>query len=279
MREQKDPARPETRTVVLSSSAVLVGIVLIIIFAPQSGGVASVLNTLGTTFLTIGLVSFVSEYLLRRALTSDLIRKIDLKQRLHASGVDDVAVLPEHVTIDVFRASRSNVIATIRPTKLLEQLWPEMEKECARNGAHFAVYMPDPDSAVITPLAHRLGLSPEVYSQQIRTAFDELKSRWTRSAQQLSKFDPKANLEVYFVSDDPGHSVISTDSKISLVIEPFNTADGADKAMVFSFRRFDELGKRAQWLSDSVDDLSRRGLVPDWSALGRQRDDTKVVAE
>lgn len=263
---------------VLSCVAVLIGLVAVIIFAPLDGGFPSVLSTLGTTLLTIGIVSFTSEHLLRRALTQDLLKKIGLQQRLHNAGLDDVESWAQYSSANSFGESRSNVIVALRPTSMVERLWPEIERVCATTNSVFDIYFPNPESSSFSALADRLNVSSDVYKQQVETAFSDLQRKWQRSARSKRVLHEKAELNIHLVDDDLGHSVIATDSSFVLIVEPFNPRDGGEDPIVFRFRRRDELAERATWLRDSVADLTRRKHTPDWSAAGRPKDDTKEIA-
>jgi hypothetical protein len=252
----------------LSSGAALVGAVLVAFFASKNDGTSAVFNAFGTTLLTIGIVSFASEHLLRKALTRDLLSKIGLRDRLHNAGLDEIVTWTRYPCEGVFSASQTNTVVALRPASIVERLWPEIETSAGFSPVTFNIYFPDPESRSFEPLAARLAIDPHAYRTQVETAFEDLKKKWTRAAEVKQNLNPKSKIAIHYVGEDLGHSLIASEGSFVLLVEPFNPSDGSDEPMAFRFRRRDELSVRAVWIQDSLNDLVQRKLIPIWGRSG-----------
>jgi hypothetical protein len=136
------------------------------------------LQTLLTTTLSIGGISLLFEYLLRKSWAEDLLRFLRLNVVVAKSGIQHVG---EETTLDWSRSlpQAVEVQALVRdPSKWLQSNLSHLLTASQRHAAKILIGVPDPEGPHFAEVAACVGLTPEQLGQFIEVAVQTVEAQW-----------------------------------------------------------------------------------------------------
>lgn len=235
----------------------ILGLVLIYRFGPAPPGARGwhltirqfgLLQTLLTTLLSIGAISLLFEYLLRRSWADDLLRFLRLNVVVAKAGVQYVgedssvewqSTLPKAVEIR----------GLIRdPNKWLMMNLNHLLTACQRHTTTILVGVPDPDGTRFEEVAGSVGLTVEQLQQNIKVTQDSIVTQWRALKPHLND---GSVLRIVTYSQIPMFEVISVDnSTYCLLSRPVDHQLG-DRALALEFFQ-DSPQYPANWLREAL---------------------------
>lgn len=209
------------------------------------------LQTFLTTVLSIGAISLLFEFLLRRSWATDLLHFLRLNVVVARSGVQHVGS-ETTVEWDAPLARAVEIRALVRdPSKWFLMNLPHVLRACQQHSASVLVGVPDPDGPNFPAIAECVGLTAPQLKQNIEVAIGTVENQW---GAQKPHLNDGSVIRVVTYPQIPLYDVISIDNATFCVLSrPIRHALG-DYGLVFEFMQ-DSPQYPADWLRESLASL------------------------
>lgn len=251
------------RFTVLIIGSLLLSLVLYVISAGVVGVAQSIISGLASALFALGIVTYTSEYVLKSAFTEDILDITELKHEIYNVGIQQI-ILEGNVSWPNFLASTREVtIVTLRPSRWHATMWPSVLHLAARRQVQVSVIFIAPSSQSSALMAQRLGLTPEIYAEEVKRIARTIEDEWKRE-----KVDWPANgstLEIQQVDVVSMHSLVRVDGGACLIAEPVLTSAGSQATLCFIFRDIEGRSVAEKWLAGGLQDIRSRCGVPVWT--------------
>jgi hypothetical protein len=206
------------------------------------------LQTLLTTVLSIGVISLLFEYLLRRSWAEDLLRFLRLNVAVSKSGIQHVG---EEPSVDWAAAlgQAVEVRALVRdPSKWLQTNLSHLLLAAQRHSANILIGVPNPDGEHFEDIAACVGLSADQLRQSIDIATQSLEAQWAAHKPHLNE---GSVFRLVPYDQIPLYELVAVDnSTFCFLSRPVSHGIG-DYALVLEFLQ-DSPQYPATWLRESL---------------------------
>lgn len=198
--------------------AVLVTTIALVVLAGAAtmheGAPTTLLTTVATIGVTLGVGGFVYEAVLREAAVAETVELLELRASIVATGLKE---LTADASVDWHAAFRQASQATLilgSPFGWLEQVWPHILEAGGLRAIDVTVAIPGPDSEGAATLAVRDGRAVDETRQQLRNLTAFLSDSWTNAIGGHSPLKMGSKLTVKIVSYWPSFDLILTNTDV-----------------------------------------------------------------
>jgi hypothetical protein len=236
----------------------LVGVVILAggVLVGDVGG--TILAAVGTTFLTVAILSIVYDAYLKDVLlgeiysamgVQDVVRAVDLEQIVRKDRLD---------LADFLQGATTITVVPLDPETWSHTDWRQVVDQAVRKSVRVVVLLPDHDSPHIDALAERLGIDHDQLIQQVSELPDKLAASWDVRGSALAH----STLEICLYGAISAVGVVATDNRILLEIPPALKHPAADRSTIaVTFGR----GGWSPIVTELVDDQLSETRIPGFS--------------
>lgn len=224
----------------------------------------AVLTSLLSTVISIGILSLIWEYFLRRSYARSLHHYLSLKSSLVATGLTEVSDTNEEqidLHTELGRASRIRCIARNPIDWNLRHLNAVMKAAQSRE-VHVEIVVPNPDGLHLAAVASSLGLGEQDLANNISTAIDTIKTRW----QQANVVASNSTIQIATL-DNPLYDATVVDDLAVIELTVSTNHRPGRSGLAF---RFDGQGRVAAWVRSQFDEAKVGPAL--WAAPPGSRD-------
>jgi hypothetical protein len=260
------PVRPRRfrflgeRFTVLILGSLIVGIALYVVTEWLEGIPKSVVSGLASALFALGAVTFASEYILKTAFTEDVLDISDLKHEVYNAGIQRIADESDVDWSAMLESTRRVDVVALRPSRWQATMWPQILRSAGAHPLTVSVIFVDPISVSLTHMAHRLGVTPESYADEIKRTAHAVENEWKR--EKAGWANSRSTLQIGIVDAVSTHSIVRVDGSTCLIAEPVLAAAGSQATLAFIFRDVVGISLAQKWLAGGIQDISERCGVP-----------------
>lgn len=241
-----------------------IGIILIAGGIEVDEVLGTLLASVGSIFVTVGLLSVVYEAYLKDLLIREIYGALEIKQSLQAIDLRKL-VQRDQVNVDaiLFDAGQISVLP-LDPMSWLLQDWPRVAAAARKAPVVVTIYLPSHDSPHIDVLAQRMGIEVADLGGQIAQLPDQLAESWDQKAAGRSG----SSLQVILYGTVPAIGLLRTRRTTVLELPPslgYATADRSTLALVVGHDGWSPLVKdfvNEQFEEDRIPAFSRSIMRP-----------------
>jgi hypothetical protein len=220
--------------------------------------VGTLLASVGSIFVTVGLLSVVYEAYLKDLLIREIYGALEIKQSLQAVDLRELVQRDQADVAAVLVDADQISALPLDPMSWLLQDWPRVTAAARKASLVVTIYLPSHDSPHIEVLAQRMGIDAADLGGQIAQMPDQLAESWDqKSAGQLG-----SSLQVILYGTVPAIGLLRTGRLTMLELPPslgYATADRSALALVVGHEGWSSL------ISDFVDDQLEEDRIPAYS--------------
>jgi len=249
-----------------------VGLALYVWSTKLTGIPNSIVSGLASAFVTLAIVTFASEYILKTAFTEDVLEITELKHEIYNAGIMQIVEESSFSWADFIGTSGTFTAVSLRPSAWVNRVWPHVLNLAKQIPCRINISFVEPESVAARDTALRLGLDPDVYSIQINQAARDIEHEWKR-AKAAASWRHESRLTVDFVDRAPSHSLARVDGKSCLLIEPIVGGAGSQSTVCFTFRDMNGQPFPDQWLAEGMNDVDMTSGTPYYTDV-RQAEDS-----
>ncbi|WP_313480270.1 hypothetical protein [Microbacterium sp.] len=286
--------------IVIALVSLVVGIVLIWISTSLETPASEILAALGTVIPTIGLVNLVSDLVLQKSVSDDLVDLIGLERRLVDSGLDDVRSAADVDWSHLVRADRELTCFVLNPEQFRMLIWPRILEASKDRLEKVEIILPELPDSVPAPSVdlsaerverpavsvsagdhsagpphetnHASAQSLAVVALASRVGYDEVRYRGAVRdlAAQIesewkatrARWPSVCSLTLRRGLEYPRHAFLRTPPRIALVVDPIARTSDHVGGRVFIFRTEGHRTGTESWLTDSLEALQSTYSAP-----------------
>ncbi|WP_146035575.1 hypothetical protein [Microbacterium testaceum] len=220
--------------------------VAILIFAGSLGtGFWSLFwSALGSAVLSTALALLISEIILKPVLVRDLLSMTRLRDRVEEIALRDLGPSVRVPWSDLYSAAREIDLLIDAPAAWIER---DLDRviACAGRRSRVRVFLPSPESALAV---------------QVNAAEAHLREAWERRQNK----DSKAELEIWFLEDQPDSFMARFDDEIVVAIDAGLRSEA--KSTVYLHVRADGDSDVQTWLRDRWQWADNHSATPAWQS-------------
>ncbi|MGF9662345.1 hypothetical protein AAIH25_10785 [Arthrobacter crystallopoietes] len=179
-------------------------------------------SALATTLLSLAIATTLSEVLLKPVFVADIVRFVELRERLKKTGIHQIGSQSDIKWQDLFDNSSTIKLVITRP-----KYWQDshLARFIARAGPatrRVELYFPNPDlvekdaQTVSDLVAINLGYDPKAYKEELLLAAKDIESAWVRNKAQTQK----STLTIEYLDSVPLHELASFDDNVIVIVPP-----------------------------------------------------------
>ncbi|MCH6230165.1 hypothetical protein MK786_05380 [Microbacterium sp. CFH 31415] len=242
---------------------------------------------------TIGIVNLVSDLVLQKSVSDDLVDLIGLERRLVESGLDDVRSAADVDWSYLVRGDRELTCFVLNPEQFRMLIWPRILEASKDRLEKIEIILPElPDSAPVAPVPDgpderapelepgsvgsdlvsppmeaNAASAPSVVVATLasRVGYDEVRYRGAVRdlAAQIesewkatrARWPSDCSLTLRRGAEYPRHAFLRTPPRIALVVDPIAQASDHVGGRVFIFKTDGRHTGTESWLTDSLEAL------------------------
>jgi hypothetical protein len=160
----------------------------------------------------------------------------------------------------VLDTTRQVEVISLRPGRWQATMWPQILRSAGEHSLAVWVMLVDPDSSALPHMAHRLGMTPESYADEIKRTAETIENEWKR--EKASWPGSKSTLQIDLVDAVSTHSLVRVDGTTCMIAEPVLAAAGSHATLAFIFRDVGGASLPHKWLRGGMQDIVDRRGVP-----------------
>jgi hypothetical protein len=246
------------RSIVVGLALAAVGILLIAGGIEVEEVLGTLLASVGSIFVTVGLLSVVYEAYLKDLLIREIYGALEIKQSLQAIDLREL-VQRDQVDVDAILVDADQIsVLPLDPMSWLLQDWPRVAAVARKASVVVTIYLPTHDSPHIEVLAQRMGIDAVDLGGQIVRLPDQLAESWDQKSAGRSG----SSLQVILYGTVPAVGLLRTGRATVLELPPslgYATADRSALALVVGHDGWSSLVK------DFVNDQFEEDRIPAFS--------------
>lgn len=252
--------KTKSRVLIIALVSVTVALALVWISTHVTAPWNTVLATLATVILTIGLVNLVSDVLLRKSVSDDLISLIQSDRRLIEAGLDGLARIDDVDWVEFLSSDDKVECLVLDHSTFKSVIWPRIMDAAKIHLTQAEIVLINPDAAAaVGEVAHRLDLNEATYSSALAVLRADLEREWKALKSQASI---SCSLTVRLSDQAPAHAYIETPHRAAILLEPLSRSTGHAESHALLFRTQRRLQTYAAWLTSSVAALRETYSAP-----------------
>lgn len=232
-----------------------------------SGGLpASVLSGLASAFVALGIVTIISETLLKNAFTADLLELVGIERELYNAGVLSITEEPDFDWRQFTGEAGKVEAIVLNPVRWRTSVWPHLLRVARRpGGRNITVSFIDPTAEGVVQHAARLTReTPTTYGAQVTSVADALEQDW-KSGQIGSRAVDMSELTINFLPYVPPYSVVRADSATCIVLTPVFPDAGGQEGRCIVFREMAGTTSPHEWCAEGIGLLVRAAPAPQYT--------------
>ncbi|WP_166503351.1 hypothetical protein [Modestobacter italicus] len=219
------------------------------------GDDGTLLDSTGGALFSLGLVTFISDFYLRRAYTYDLIRLVELSGHVKDVGFRR-AETDRHIGwAQIFAGGTAYRFYLPVPTAWLSREWPSVLDAAQKRDVAVSVYLPDPAGPLLASQAGLVGQDAERFAASLEGVAETIEADW-KNAAAANLLRPGSHVTIYLVTDLMPCGLVSVDAKHALLAHEVavRTTQGP---IVFQFEKEDE-SVPLPWFSRQWENISKK---------------------
>lgn len=254
----------------LSRSQILVASLLVILvsvalFAWANRGEEpnSILSAFASALLAIGVVSLISEFILKVTFTNELLDLVGLEKHLHEVGSRFVR---EGSSIDwpAFLARGSEITAILlEPAPWTGREWSHVVSAAKDRATRVKIYLPDPQADPSRTVAEHLQRDVAEYRQELSQAADTMERTWKGARKATAPLHPASSLTIEYLAAAPAYSMVTSDDDAVLLLQSIVAGDAPPDNLALGFRA--RRGFMAQWVTERLREIDETATAPKWT--------------
>lgn len=187
----------------------------------------TVARDLASVLISLGVVTFVYEYLLRASLTNEILQRVGLQQRLVDTGITQIATESDIQWREYLAESRSFFVLLVDPSPTLTRLWALVLEASRDRAVQVVICLPNRASTGFGSMAERLGLTPDQLSDRIDSARRQIEDGWGNAKDAAPRIVRGSSLQIRYFDSAASYEVVRSDGFAVLML-PRAIAAAAD---------------------------------------------------
>jgi hypothetical protein len=174
--------------VALAALAVTAASVIALVVAASwlSGVAQTALSSIASSFLAVGVITFIYDAYLRTSFTAEVLRLVGLRSDLAAAGIEEIREETDFRWNDFLAGGVDYRVLLLDPTTWIDREWPHILAAGRSRVILVEVYLVNPDGGALEHLADNVSLTTDELTQRVATAQRVLEDSWNTAA----KSDP-----------------------------------------------------------------------------------------
>lgn len=178
--------------------------------------VGTVIASLGTILITVGLLSVLYDAYLKDVLLEEIYDAMEIQQNVHSIDLREVVRKDRADLSSLLSGAEEIKVLPLDPGSWSHQEWNRVVEYAVAGVVRVKVFLPNHDSPHVDVLAQRFGVQKDELSQQIARLPDELARSWD----QKKASDLGSTLEIYLYGTVPAAGILLTSRGAMIEIPP-----------------------------------------------------------
>jgi hypothetical protein len=265
------------QTIIIGAAFLILGLALIVapVLFEWNSTTQLLLSSIGSALVSLAVVSLAAEYSLKVTVAHEMRELAGLNQRTYESGLEELNLEGDFDWASAFKAPGHISFIASKPEHVGGHSWQKVFQLAQTSPCQVEINLISPTSRGMGVLSARSGENAAALSAQVVSFTDKITREW-KAAKIARRLNPESRLTIYYLENDPGHSIAQTPTMYLLMLDAPLTEAGSTDLICLSFRKRDGMSQRAPWLKRAFEDLPTIARTIEYTDA-RQTDDKEEV--
>lgn len=254
--------RTKVRVVIIALAALVIAIVSLWVATGLKSPWNAVLAAIASTVLTIGIVNLVSDLVLQRSVSADLMDFIESDRRLVESGLDGLEPVEDIDWLELLTQGTSVEFLVLDPSLFSSVIWTRVLEAGRRTQMDVQIIVVDQKSTFALDVAKRLSLTRVAYLRSVREATDAFESQW-KAMRAHSKAHSTLVLSATMGLASMGYA--RTERTVVLFVPALDSLSGVSPVRGLRIKTSRRGVPIAGWVLESIERVQGDSLAPLYS--------------
>lgn len=198
--------------IVVSAAVTLLGFATIYFSQMYSSGNWSVVfNSIGSTIVSLGLLSIIFELIMRRYLQREMLRLVGIERAISSNNLLDAGKSSDLKWKEILQERSQFAVLMMDPEAWVADNWHHIEANGRSKALSLEFFLPDPDGEEVRRISKIISKDEFLVRKSIEQAIKDIEIRWN-SARRLGNIKKGSKITIKLLDDCPKYFLCICDS-------------------------------------------------------------------